>query len=209
MQKLKTFLKRLFSAFTKERKNTLGFSLIELLVVIAIIGVLAAVAIPAYNGYRVDAGKKAVETSLQTVGKGFSACITLKEWADCLTVDDMDVSCPDCDMASTVTMGSFCIEVEKEIGGDDYRGCLQSDGGIPVIVNNWNETPDCAVIRDNFACTGGTYATTSGTCAAVGCTAGSTTYTGTCTSGMTVACMTGMGTMAANANCQVATGYCN
>ncbi len=50
----------------KSRKVTDGFTLIELLVVIAIIGVLAAVGVPAYNGYTLNAKYNATQDNLQT-----------------------------------------------------------------------------------------------------------------------------------------------
>ena len=51
-----------------------GFTLLELLVVIAIIGILAAVGIPAYNGYVSAARDKEAQNSLQSIAmmqKGF------------------------------------------------------------------------------------------------------------------------------------------
>ena len=50
--------------FTRNRK---GFTLIELLIVVAIIGILAAIAIPQFNAYRLRAHNSAVVSDIKNL----------------------------------------------------------------------------------------------------------------------------------------------
>jgi len=77
----------------KMRKHS-GFTLIELLIVIAIIGILAAVAIPFYQGHVIRARLTEVENAMATVKSAVTGYHHDSEglWPNCATVADIQNS---------------------------------------------------------------------------------------------------------------------
>ena len=75
------------------KNSSSGFTLIELLVVIEIVGILAAVALPFYQGHVVTAKLSEVENAMSTVASGMTAYYYDKNsWPTCATVNEVGTS---------------------------------------------------------------------------------------------------------------------
>ena len=71
-------------------KNKSGFTLIELLVVIAIVGILAAVALPFYQGHAIMAKLSEVENAMSTVASSVTAYYhDGNSWPNCPSVNEI------------------------------------------------------------------------------------------------------------------------
>ena len=113
--------------------NQEGFTLIELLVVILIIGVLAAIALPAFLGQRSKAQDADAKSNARALVSAMEACYTEADRYD---------PCPDGDPG--VAMGSGPGEVEVTPSADEYVLVSHSRTGNTFTVT---KNPDSTVTR--------------------------------------------------------------
>jgi len=104
-----------------------GFTLIELMIVVAIIGILAAIAIPAYSDYT----KRAKVTELVTAGSACKASVS--EFFQAQGVFPANIDEAGCSATTTDKISGIDLEADS--------GVITVTSAIPAVSGNYVLTP--------------------------------------------------------------------
>lgn len=147
----------------KTKNKNQGFTLIELMIVVAIIGILAAVAVPAYNDYIESARSTEAKQQADALKKAVSACILKEEalnasnYSNCVSgKSGIPKAITSASTNSTVTCAAIAtdkaiIDVEADTDGDGtsefnitLTPTFTANGSVTFAINEEATVNDCA-----------------------------------------------------------------